>query len=583
MHGVSGRGRFFRRSAADGCDCAGNAGCDGSPGFSRAPVVTAAVTVCGFMYLFRPERVPAFPAAASVFLFCLFAAPPLLSWIAERWFLGRGGLSGGVLEMDSGDGSAPFSAWKTRVRIAAFAARFSAGGRPFFLAVAAGVLLGGAGVFRVHVSSLFPATLASPEKVTGVHVVLTGDPMPWGENAYRVDASARRFFYPDGSAFSAEGGLTLCFPSAVIRAALPENIARGRKRVYVCDGLELVCTGAFSSGGSSGGKTRFYVSEIEGAEAVPSLWGRVLEMRGRARFALLRLAHGWGAAGGLFLALSSGMRDFMDESISGVFRRAGLSHMLALSGMHLGILGGAVLFFGGKVGGKRFSVRLSLLALVFFLFFAGYSPSLFRACLFSLSLAAIRRIGFPVRFVPTLAVVFCIHIVVNPGDIYAVSFQLSYLATVGIFSAGDFFKEILQGVAPAKLCPGLSASLGAQFAVFPVSMSVFGMFAPIGIVAGLCLSLPVSFFLISGFCCVFLSSLFPFLCTACGFFLSAQYELIYGSASFFAGFPVLDAGRSPLCTPFALCILYLFLVPGGWFVLRTLRLRRMKGVDFSRL
>ena len=139
------------------------------------------------------------------------------------------------------------------------------------------------------------------------------------------------------------------------------------------------------------------------------------------------------------------------------------------------------------------------------------------------------------------------------------------------------------GFIPEKLRSSVSVSLGAQFAVFPVSMSVFGMFAPAGIAAGLLLSFPVSFFLVSGFCCFLFSALFPCLYGLCGFFMTVQYKVIYGAALFFSGFPVLNSGQSILYAPASMCILYSVLILSGSFVLRALRLRRMMGVDFSGL
>ncbi len=545
--------RLRESSCCSGKSCAKDAGVP--------PVLIVSGVVVFFMLFFNPEYNPSFPGGALIVFFCFFSGLALFSRLSGRLcHRVPGGSSGRIFRIPG-----------------VFASGF-----PLFAAAASGILLSGLGLFRIHADSLYPRTLASLPEVSSANFRLKTDPVPAGEN-YKAEASVLDLFYSDGTEFSADGNITVFFPGEIVTAALPENTARGNKRVYITAGLGLLCEGGFSQNKRAGGAVCFYVSDLSEACVESGIKGKIMELRGRARMGLLKNVYGWGNAGGFFLALSSGMREFMDASITDIFRRSGLSHILALSGMHLGIIGGAVLWIGGKTGGRRFAVRFSLLVLVFFLFFAGYSPSLFRACLFSLALAAVRRVGFPVRFLPVLACVFCLHVLLKPADIYSVSFQLSYLATAGIFSAGEFFKEILRGILPDKLLPSVSVSLGAQFAVFPVTMSVFKMFAPAGIIAGLCLSIPVSFFLISGFCCVLLSSLFPIMYGFCGFFITLQYDLIYNTARFFSEFPLLTPGGSILYAPASMCILYAGFIVSGIFVLRMLRLRRMLGVDFSGL
>ena len=60
----------------------------------------------------------------------------------------------------------------------------------------------------------------------------------------------------------------------------------------------------------------------------------------------------WNEAGGLFLALISGIREYTDQSAADSFRRAGLSHILALSGMHLSLFSGITAKISHKTGKK---------------------------------------------------------------------------------------------------------------------------------------------------------------------------------------------------------------------------------------
>ena len=534
------------------------------------PVFVLAAAIIFVFLLFSPSFFPAFPRAGLSVAIGAAGALFALSALA-RLCLRKKSQVAGTLPARGRVGQA-----------AAKALALLASKRLFFAALFAGVLVGSAGVFRIHKDALPPKTLAPLQNVTGAVARLKSDPVPWGKDFYRAEASAISFFSSRKGAaskteYSAKGNMTLLIPAAAAEAALPGRSSAGRKPLYLARGSVIECGGTFSSATSkrsAGAPLLFRVSEIAGAKPPSSFADKVLAARASLRLSLMKMLYGWGDAGGLFLALCSGMREFMADDVSDIFRRAGLSHILALSGMHLSILGGAIAFICAKLAGRRLASKLSLLALAFFLFFAAQSPSLLRAFLFTAALAAVRRAGFRAELLPVLALVFCVHVILRPADFYSLSFQLSYLATAGILSIGAFFTELLDAFIPPKLCSPLAASLGAQAAVFPVSISVFGMFAPAGTIATLLLSAPISFFMISGIFCAALSCLSPFLYSLCGLFMQAQYAIIYAVVSFFPRFPVITAGHNPLFAPLTMCALFLLLFIAGGLALRALRKKR---------
>ncbi len=444
----------------------------------------------------------------------------------------------------------------------------------FFASLFTGVLIGSVGLFRIHREVLPPITLSPLESVTSAIVRLTGDPVPWGKDFYRVEASILRFF-SDENEFSASGNIALLIPKAQAEAALPGRFSLGQKALYLSKGSVIKCSGSISGAKKSASShIVFRVAQILEASEAVSIVEKALAFRAALRLSLMKMLYGWGDSGGLFLALCSGMREFMGDSVSDIFRLAGLSHVLALSGMHLSILGGATMYITSKIAGKRLASKITLLALALFLFFAVSSPSLLRAFLFAVALTAVRRAGFQAELLPVLALVFCIHILIKPSHIYSLSFQLSYLATAGIFSIGVFFKEALDSFIPSKLCNSIAASLGAQAAVFPVSMATFAIFAPVGTLATLILSAPISIFMISGIFCALLSSIFPFLYSVCGLLMKAQYELIYKLVHFFSRFPTITAGNNPLFAPFIMLTLFFLFFVAGMFALHYLRQQR---------
>lgn len=136
-------------------------------------------------------------------------------------------------------------------------------------------------------------------------------------------------------------------------------------------------------------------------------------------------------------ALLTGDRSSLDDSVMNSFRDSGASHILALSGLHLGIIYGILLkvtsIFGKHptVKAVRSMIIISLCGI--YTLATGASPSLVRAFLFILVNETARlthRSNNPLR-------VYCaalfIQTAINPQVISSTGFQLSYLAMAGIF------------------------------------------------------------------------------------------------------------------------------------------------------
>jgi len=136
--------------------------------------------------------------------------------------------------------------------------------------------------------------------------------------------------------------------------------------------MRILVTGSFSKTGEV-----FYAKPVQ---PVFLGWSSSFSrMRALLRFAFMRMLYGWGNAGGLLLALLAADKAFLPQNCTEAFRNAGLAHILALSGMHLSLIGTAALQGGRLFGHKKRALYFSLAAVCAFVWFAGSAPSLNRA------------------------------------------------------------------------------------------------------------------------------------------------------------------------------------------------------------
>lgn len=185
---------------------------------------------------------------------------------------------------------------------------------------------------------------------------------------------------------------------------------------------------------------------------------------------------------GFVLALLTGERDLMDEQTSTDLEEAGLIHMTAVSGLHIGFLIAALTFV---VGGNRF-VRAAVCfpALILYMLMAGATPSVVRACVMSglmLTAYLLERDEDPPTSLGAAALVILLG---NPYAIASVSFQLSFAAVVGLLCISPRIYRYLRSVFwPEKrtakrlwsaLAAGISTSLGALVFTAPISAYYFG-------------------------------------------------------------------------------------------------------------
>ena len=191
-----------------------------------------------------------------------------------------------------------------------------------------------------------------------------------------------------------------------------------------------------------------------------------------------------GNALSLLAAFSVGEKRGFSQELKEVYSDAGMSHLLALSGLHLGLFYMVVVTLLGFAGGSRkWCIARELLALLLlwcFAFVAGLTPSIVRAAvLFSLVSVGrcLRRDSSPLN---SLAFAAMVMLLFSPRLLFDISFQLSFSAVLAIILLTPWLRELFgcnkRGRLYRSVVSLLAVSFSAQVGVLPFVWYYFGTF-----------------------------------------------------------------------------------------------------------
>jgi competence protein ComEC len=181
-------------------------------------------------------------------------------------------------------------------------------------------------------------------------------------------------------------------------------------------------------------------------------------------------------------ALILGCKDKLDNEIIRAYSGAGAMHVLAVSGLHVGIIYmvfNTLLFFLDRFRyGFIFKAGILILLLWGYAMLTGLSPSVLRAAtMFSFVIAgrAFKRNGSIFNSMAASAILL---LMVNPYIIMEVGFQLSYLAVAGIVlvQPGIYHLFYIRDWTLDKVWQLTSVSIAAQLATFPLGLLYFHQF-----------------------------------------------------------------------------------------------------------
>jgi len=220
-----------------------------------------------------------------------------------------------------------------------------------------------------------------------------------------------------------------------------------------------------------------------------------------------------GSVGTVAAAMTVGETGPIPADIKSVLRDSGLAHMLAIAGLHLGIVAGVIFFnvrllltlyppLALRFPIKKIAALFALISAFIYLSLAGYPIPAERAFImvaFLFTAIMIDRRGITLR---TLAIAAILILLVFPESLFGASFQMSFAATLAIVALFERFGKSLQSTgiswwhSATRHGLGIVAtSLVATLATSPFVLYHFNRFALFGLLANMVV-VPLATFII---------------------------------------------------------------------------------------
>lgn len=232
-------------------------------------------------------------------------------------------------------------------------------------------------------------------------------------------------------------------------------------------------------------------SSIIKKENAPKTWvGRAANFREKIISKLKKYDFGLEESG-VIQALLLGKRDDISENTYDNYKNAGAVHILAVSGLHVGIFLFLLEFLLSPLErlpkGKTVKLLLIVLLLWSYAFVAGLSPSIVRAVSMFSFVAYAMYLNRPTNSFNIIALSILFILLVKPLFLFQVGFQMSYAAVFSIVWIYPKLQKFWfpENILVRKIWQLLSVSVAAQLGVLPISLFYFHQFPALFFVTNL--------------------------------------------------------------------------------------------------
>ena len=216
-----------------------------------------------------------------------------------------------------------------------------------------------------------------------------------------------------------------------------------------------------------------------------------------------------GETAAVCFAMLTGNTDAISEGTLSSFRNGGIAHVFAVSGLHIGVIYGALTIIFKKSGVNRYVSTAVRIAVIFA--YCGvclFSASSVRALVMCSSPAVAGCLHRKRDSLNSLSLAAVILLLINPLYLYGAGFTLSFAAVLGIILLSKNLGRLFVFL-PKKIARVLSAGFSAQIATLPVQLNSFGYISAAGLVLNLIFIPLISVLYVLLFICACVSAVIP--------------------------------------------------------------------------
>ncbi|MBM0064289.1 DNA internalization-related competence protein ComEC/Rec2 [Alkalicoccobacillus gibsonii] len=173
---------------------------------------------------------------------------------------------------------------------------------------------------------------------------------------------------------------------------------------------------------------------------------------------------------GLIVALTYGDRYFIDQDVLSAYEKLGVIHLLAVSGMHVGMLTAFLFYVFIRLGlTKERAMELLMIGLPFYAILAGAAPPVIRASSMSFIVLFCLRLKKKVHPLFGIGIVSFLFLMIHPYSLLQLGFQLSFLISFSLLISAPTIRALY----PSYFKQMISVTLIAQLITLPLILYHF--------------------------------------------------------------------------------------------------------------
>lgn len=177
----------------------------------------------------------------------------------------------------------------------------------------------------------------------------------------------------------------------------------------------------------------------------------------------------------------------VNDEVSELFSYAGISHILAVSGLHIGILVALLVFILKKIKSNKYvAFAIVSIFLILYSYICDFSPSVLRAGIMFLIYFGADVLGLRNDKLNSWCLAGSLLLFINPINLFDVGFQLTFVCIFALFFFSGYVNKFLIKMKVNKsICSVLAPSIAINLLTLPITTTIFNKISLLGILSNL--------------------------------------------------------------------------------------------------